>query len=70
MARYQVSQMIPWPGKLGLMESAAERRWNEKLRVESVKEITKWKMNSHGSQDATALSGIPTLDSLYCLCFG
>jgi outer membrane protein, heavy metal efflux system len=26
MVRYQLSQMIPWPGKLGLMESAAERR--------------------------------------------
>jgi outer membrane protein, heavy metal efflux system len=26
MVRYQVSQMIPWPGKLGLMRAAAERR--------------------------------------------
>jgi outer membrane protein, heavy metal efflux system len=26
MLRYQVSQMIMWPGKLGLMESAAEQR--------------------------------------------
>jgi len=26
MIRYQLSQMVPWPGKLGLMESAAERR--------------------------------------------
>lgn len=26
MLRYQLSQMIPWPGKLGLMASAAERR--------------------------------------------
>jgi outer membrane protein TolC len=26
MIRYQLSQMIPWPGKLGLMESASERR--------------------------------------------
>lgn len=26
MIRYQVSQMVPWPGKLGLMEAAAERR--------------------------------------------
>jgi outer membrane protein TolC len=26
MVRYQLSQMIPWPGKLGLMEGAAARR--------------------------------------------
>ena len=26
MLRYQLSQMIPWPGKLGLMEAAAQRR--------------------------------------------
>lgn len=26
MVQYQLSQMIPWPGKLGLMQSAAERR--------------------------------------------
>lgn len=26
MVRYQLSQMVPWPGKLGLMEAAAERR--------------------------------------------
>ena len=26
MDRYQLSQMLPWPGKLGLMQSAAERR--------------------------------------------
>ncbi|HWO10835.1 MAG TPA: TolC family protein [Polyangiaceae bacterium] len=26
MIRYQLSQMVPWPGKLGLMETAAERR--------------------------------------------
>ena len=26
MIRYQLSQMVPWPGKLGLMESAAQRR--------------------------------------------
>lgn len=26
MIRYQLSQMVPWPGKLGLMEAAAERR--------------------------------------------
>jgi outer membrane protein, heavy metal efflux system len=26
MLRYQLDQMIPWPGKLGLMQSAAERR--------------------------------------------
>ncbi|MEO8179769.1 MAG: TolC family protein [Deltaproteobacteria bacterium] len=26
MVRYQLSQMVPWPGKLGLMQSAAERR--------------------------------------------
>jgi len=26
MVRYQLSQMIPWPGKLGLMQGAAERR--------------------------------------------
>jgi outer membrane protein, heavy metal efflux system len=26
MIRYQLSQMVPWPGKLGLMESAAGRR--------------------------------------------
>ena len=26
MLRYQVSQMVPWPGKLGLMRSAAERQ--------------------------------------------
>jgi outer membrane protein, heavy metal efflux system len=26
MIRYQLSQMVPWPGKLGLMAAAAERR--------------------------------------------
>ena len=26
MVRYQLSQMIPWPGKLGLMRAAADRR--------------------------------------------
>jgi outer membrane protein, heavy metal efflux system len=26
MVRYQLTQMIPWPGKLGLMETAAQRR--------------------------------------------
>jgi cobalt-zinc-cadmium efflux system outer membrane protein len=26
MVRYQVSQMLPWPGKLGLMEDALQRR--------------------------------------------
>src|SRR5215212_3941860 len=26
MIRYQVQQMIPWPGKLGFMRSAAESR--------------------------------------------
>lgn len=26
MVRYQVSQMLPWPGKLGLMEGALQRR--------------------------------------------
>jgi outer membrane protein, heavy metal efflux system len=26
MIRYQLSQMVPWPGKLGLMEVAAQRR--------------------------------------------
>lgn len=26
MIRYQLSQMVPWPGKLGLMEAAAERQ--------------------------------------------
>jgi len=26
MVRYQLNQMLPWPGKLGFMESAAERR--------------------------------------------
>jgi cobalt-zinc-cadmium efflux system outer membrane protein len=26
MIRYQLSQMVPWPGKLGLMEAAADRR--------------------------------------------
>jgi outer membrane protein, heavy metal efflux system len=26
MIRYQLEQMIPWPGKLGLMEAAAERQ--------------------------------------------
>jgi cobalt-zinc-cadmium efflux system outer membrane protein len=26
MVRYQLSQMVPWPGKLGLMRAAAERR--------------------------------------------
>jgi outer membrane protein TolC len=26
MIRYQVNQMVPWPGKLGLMRSAAERQ--------------------------------------------
>jgi outer membrane protein TolC len=26
MVRYQVSQMVPWPGKLGSMEDAAERQ--------------------------------------------
>ncbi|HKO94474.1 MAG TPA: TolC family protein, partial [Polyangiaceae bacterium] len=26
MVRYQLSQMLPWPGKLGFMESATERR--------------------------------------------
>ena len=29
MVRYQLSQMIPWPGKLGLMEDAAARRTDE-----------------------------------------
>jgi outer membrane protein, heavy metal efflux system len=30
MVRYQLSQMIPWPGKLGLMRDAAERRTDAK----------------------------------------
>jgi outer membrane protein TolC len=39
MVRYQVSQMLPWPGKLGLMEDALERRADAKAALARAQQI-------------------------------
>jgi cobalt-zinc-cadmium efflux system outer membrane protein len=39
MVRYQVSQMLPWPGKLGLMEEALTRRGDGKAALARAREV-------------------------------
>ena len=39
MVRYQVSQMLPWPGKLGLMEDALARRADGKAALTRAQEV-------------------------------
>lgn len=39
MVRYQLSQMLPWPGKLGLMEDALARRADGKAAVARAQEV-------------------------------
>lgn len=39
MIRYQLSQMLPWPGKLGLMEAAAQRRTDAAQADASTREL-------------------------------
>jgi outer membrane protein, heavy metal efflux system len=39
MVRYQVSQMLHWPGKLGLMEDAVARRADGKAALAQVREV-------------------------------
>ena len=39
MVRYQVSQMLPWPGKLGLMEDALTRRADGKAALARAREV-------------------------------
>ena len=39
MVRYQVSQMLPWPGKLGLMEEAVERRADGSASLARAREV-------------------------------
>jgi outer membrane protein, heavy metal efflux system len=39
MIRYQVTQMVPWPGKLGFMQSAAESRADGALAYEETRKL-------------------------------
>jgi outer membrane protein TolC len=39
MIRYQVQQMLPWPGKLGMMRSAAESQADEASASEQVRKL-------------------------------
>jgi outer membrane protein, heavy metal efflux system len=39
MIRYQVQQMVPWPGKLGFMRSAAESRANGASAFEEIRRL-------------------------------
>ncbi len=39
MVRYQVSQMLPWPGKLGLMEDALARRADGKAALTRAQKV-------------------------------
>jgi outer membrane protein, heavy metal efflux system len=39
MVRYQLSQMLPWPGKLGLMEDAVARRADARAALARVREV-------------------------------
>jgi outer membrane protein TolC len=39
MVRYQVTQMLPWPGKLGLMEDALKRRADGKAALARAQEV-------------------------------
>lgn len=39
MVRYQVSQMLPWPGKLGLMEDAIKRRADGKTALARAQQV-------------------------------
>jgi outer membrane protein, heavy metal efflux system len=39
MVRYQVSQMLPWPGKLGLMTDALERRADGKAALARAEQV-------------------------------
>jgi len=39
MIRYQLQQMVPWPGKLGMMRSAAESQADQALASEEVRRL-------------------------------